>query len=124
MSFRLQARIRLQQQMADISECGGAARGDAIGGQRLKEFPQRLVDLRRGEERSRGAGKFVVEIVFARVRALVNRAVIQAQTVIFRVRGHPAAFPVRKLELAEVVRIVGSFDSHGEMISQSKSTYK
>ncbi len=99
-------------------------RRDAICRQSFKESRQRLVNLRLRQESVGRADQQVVEIVLARVRAAVDRAVIQAQAVIFRVRGHPAAFPVRKLELAKVVRGLGSFDSHGAIVSQSKSTDK
>jgi hypothetical protein len=47
-----------------------------------------------------------------------------AHAVAGRYGGEAAEASIGIFEIAEIVRVIGSFDSHGETISQSKSTYK
>jgi hypothetical protein len=110
--------------LGEIAKGGSAPGGDTIGGEGLHDAADGTVHVllagRIGSEVGEVEGGFFLH---GRAEAF-EREVRVAEAFAGRNGGEPAAASVGILELAEVVRVLGSFDSHGEIISQSKSTYK
>ena len=108
-----------EEELGKIAEGGGAARGDAIGGKGLHDAGHGAVDVilagRIGSEVGEVAGEFVVN---GRAEAFEG-GMGAAKAVAGRNGGESAAASIGIGELAEVVRIVGSFGSHGESIAKN-----
>ena len=68
--------LRLHEQVADVGEGGGTARGDAIGGESFKEFAEDVVDIDLSDEIAGGAGEFSKEIVFPMEGAAMDGAMV------------------------------------------------
>jgi hypothetical protein len=110
--------------LGEIAKGGSAPGGDTIGGEGLHDAADGTVHVllagRIGSEVREAGGGFFLG---GRMEAF-ERGMRAAEAVTRRNGGEAAEASVGILELAEVVRVLGSFDSHGEIISQSKSTYK
>jgi len=107
-----------EEELGKIAKGGSAPGGDTIGGEGLHDAPDGAVHVllagRIGSEVGEVEGGF-----FLRGRAeAFERGMRAAEAVTRRNGGEAAAASVGILELAKVVRIVGSFDRHGEIISQ------
>ena len=116
--FKSGAVLGLQEQMADISERGGAARRDAVGGEGFKEFAEDVVDIDLGDEITGGTGKLFEEIVFAMLGAAVGGAVIAAESLVVWMRRHGTAFAVGELKSAKSVEWVRSLVAHRRIINE------
>jgi hypothetical protein len=108
-----------EEELGEIAKGGGAARGNAIGGEGLHDAADGAVHVllagRIGSEVREAGGGF-----FLRGRAEAFQGGMRAaEAVAGRNGGEAAAASVGILELAKVVRVLGSSDSHGEIISQS-----
>ncbi len=112
--FKSGAVLGLQEQMADISERGGAARRDAVGSEGFKEFAEDVVDINLGDEIAGRAGEFFEEIVLAVLGAAVGGAVIAAKSLVVGMRRHGTAFAVGELKSAKSVEWIRSLVAHGE----------
>ena len=110
--FASGATLGLHKEMTDVGEGGGAAGRDAVGGEGVEEFYQDVVEIDLGDEIAGGAGEFVAQIVFAAVGAAVDGGVVEAESVVFGMRGHAAAFAVGEGKGAEVVGGVRSSIAH------------
>ena len=107
-----------EEELGKIAKGGSAPGGDTIGGEGLHDAPDGAVHVllagRIGSEVREAGGGF-----FLRGRAEAFQGGMRAaEAVTRRNGGEAAAASVGILELAKVVRIVGSFDRHGEIISQ------
>jgi hypothetical protein len=116
--------LRLHEQVADVGEGGGTARGDAIGGESFKEFAEDVVDIDLSDEIAGGAGEFSKEIVFPMEGAAMDGAMVEAESIVTGMSGHAAAFAVGELKSAEVVRRIWSSIGHEESIQKRKGTDK
>ena len=74
----------LRQLAGDVGESTGAAGGNAVGGERVKEFAKNVVDVDLGSEIAAGAGEFGGEVVFPlRLFAVQKTRMRQAMAVVF-----------------------------------------
>lgn len=112
--FKSGAVLGLQEQMADISERGGAAGRDAVGSEGFKEFAEDVVDIDLGDEIAGGTGEFFEEIVLAVLGAAVGGAVVAAESLVVGMRRHGTAFAVGELKSAKSVEWIRSLVAHGE----------
>ena len=103
--FKSGAVLGLQEQMADISERGGAAGRDAVGSEGFKEFAEDVVDIDLGDEIAGGTGEFFEEIVLAVLGAAVGGAVVAAESLVVGMRRHGTAFAVGEFEICKVRRV-------------------
>ena len=113
------AGLRTQQEVADISEGGGALGSDAVGGESLEEFAEDVIDINLGDEIAGGAREFFDEIVFAVKGAAVDCGVVEAKAFVFWMSGHGAEFAVGEFEGAKVVGCVWSFCHRWSLMENS-----
>ena len=64
--------LRLRPLAGDVGERAGAARGDTVGSERVKEFAKNVVNVELGGEIAAGTGEFRSEVVFALGRFVVQ----------------------------------------------------
>ena len=117
--FAFGALLGLQQEVANVSEGGSAARGDAVGGEGLKEFAEDVIDVDLGDEIAGRAGEFFDEVVFAVKGAAMDGGVVEAEAFVFGVGGHGAEFAVGEFKGAKVVGSVWSFVCHRGLLMEN-----
>jgi hypothetical protein len=116
--FAFGALLGLQQEVADVREGGSAARGDAVGGEGLKEFAEDVIDVDLGDEIAGRVGEFFDEIVFAVKGAAVDGGVVEAEAFVTWMGGHGTEFAVGEFKGAKVVGCVWSF-CHSRLLMEN-----
>ena len=114
--FAFGALLGLQQEVANVSEGGNAARGDAVGGEGLEEFAEDVIDINLGDEIAGGAGEFFDEVVFAVIGAAMDGGVVEAEAFVVWMGGHGTEFAVGEFKGAKVVGCVWSFRHRGSLM--------
>jgi len=113
--------LGLEEEKSDIGEGTGAARREAIGGERVEEFAENGVDVDLSDEIACRAFELRGEIFFVLRRMLggvPSTSVSEAVAVPVGVSGKAAEAFIGKLELAKIEDIGWSGVGHGERIAK------
>jgi hypothetical protein len=118
--FGLGGFLRLGDEKSDVGEGGGAARSDALGGERFEECAENVVNVELSHEVAAGAGEFAGEIVVARLFGGEQAAVVdEAETFVLGVCGESAEASIGELKGTEVEGVGGTRVGHeGESIAK------
>jgi hypothetical protein len=113
--FLFDGRDGLEEELADIGESGGVARGDAILGQGGEDFAEDVIDVGGVEEiAGEGSGQFGADALGFE-KLLLFAGVERAEPGMREVAKHAATAAVGIREMAQIVIIgVGTLDGHGE----------
>jgi hypothetical protein len=115
--FSFSGLLSLREKAADVSECAGAAGGNAVGGEGGEEPSQDVIDIDLGDEIAGGAGKLGGEIVLAGL-GIGAAAVGEAKAIVLGMGGESAHASIGEGESAEVEGVGWSRVRHGESIAK------
>jgi len=112
--FKVGALLGAEEELADVSEGGGAAGRDAVGGKGLEEAAEDVVDVNLGKVIACGAAEFFDEIVFAVEGAAPGGGVAETVAFVLGMGGHAAMPAVGEFKFAKAVEEwVGFLVAHG-----------
>lgn len=120
--FILGAFLRLQHEGGDVSEGAGAASGETVGSEGVKELAENVVDVDLGDVIAGGAVEFGGEVVLALLGGGLGAGgagVHETEAVAVGIGGEAAEASIGELELAEIEDVGGSGVGHGESIANN-----
>jgi len=118
-SFVLGTFLRLQEEEGNVSQAGGAAGRDTVGGEGGEEIAENVVDVDLGDEIAGGAGELGGEIVVARRWLEGSGAGMgKAKAVVLGMGGQSAEASIGEFKLAKVEDIDWSRVRHGAIIDE------
>lgn len=105
-----------EDELAEVAEGSGAARGDAVGGKGFEDALEGAMHVEAGIRAGKIDTEFGGKIFFDGSAAAVELGVGAAEIAVGG--GHGALASIRKFKMAKVARIVLSSHGHGERIAK------